>query len=326
MGKPAIPMTWRVAGALGAATGMRALKPAAKSLLLGLLFARADAFVASYPKSGRTWLRFVLANYLNDVFELGLEVDLHTMFRIIPNSMADRELGWGMRRVRGPAGMPFLVASHDPYRRPVFFGRPIVFIVRDPRDVLVSRYFHKSRHYREFDGDIKAFLRSEEWGVADYIDYLNGWAKGLAGHRHLVIAYEQMSAAPAAVVSEVLRFLAVDVDREALSRAIDASTFDSMRALEVRDGLPTRDYARDQEVNLRIRRGKVGGYVDYLDTDDVASVERSCAARLSDQAKALLAGAGIELGASSRPAAVDRGVADAGGGEPVTLSATSGRG
>jgi hypothetical protein len=320
MGNPAIPMTWRVAGAVGALTGMRALKPAAKSVLLGILFSRADAFVASYPKSGRTWLRFVLANYLNDVFELGLDVDFHTMFRIIPNSMADKELGWGVRRARGRSRCPFLVASHDPYQRALFFGRPIVFIVRDPRDVLVSRYFHKSRHYRDFDGNMKAFLRSEELGVPDYARYLNGWAKGLEGHRHLAIAYEHMSRTPASVVGDVLRFLTVDVDPDALARAIDASTFESMRALEVRDGLPTRDYERDQEVSLRVRRGKVGGYIDYLDPDDVTYVEQSCAAWLSDEAKGLLTSVDIRLEAPRQPADTERRMADAAAGGPVTMS------
>lgn len=44
-----------------------------------------DALLMSYPKSGRTWLRFILANYFAAIVKTGEPVDLHTMFAFLPN-------------------------------------------------------------------------------------------------------------------------------------------------------------------------------------------------------------------------------------------------
>ena len=297
MENAAVATTLHLTRALGSLPLIRALKPAAKMVLLAAAFAKVDCFIASYPKSGRTWLRFILANYLNEIFGLGLKVDFHSMFHIIPNSTLDRDLGSGVYRFHDRAGMPFLAASHDTYQRVLFLRRSIIFILRDPKDTLVSRYFHKTQHYHDFAGSINEFLRDPQYGVQDYIHYLNGWAEALDRHRHLVVTYEQLSASPPAVVQTALGFLGVQIDHAALDRAVGASSFDAMRAVEITHGLPTRDYDRDQENSLRVRRGQIGGFRNYLDSEEVAYVERSCTVQLSEKAKHLLARADIALSA-----------------------------
>src|SRR3546814_10093390 len=58
---------------------------------LRLAAARADAFLVSYPKSGRTWLRYLLSCYFAESAKLGFEPDLTSTFRILPNFDRDRK-------------------------------------------------------------------------------------------------------------------------------------------------------------------------------------------------------------------------------------------
>jgi hypothetical protein len=275
---------------------LQPLKGTIKDALLAAAFAKADGFIVSYIKSGRTWFRFILANYFNEIFDLGVQVDFHSIFAIIPNYLLNTKQGWGAYRFADRPQVPFLVVSHLPYRPLLFGARDILFVLRDPRDVMVSAYFHKTRHAGLFNGDIDTFLRNPEHGILDYIRYFNSWAGPLGRHRHLVVAYERLSTDTTRVLEEVLAFLDLRVDREALAEALSASSFRAMRSIEVQSGHPVHKYDRADIESLHVRRGKVGGFRDYLDDAQIAYLDQVCASQLNASAKHLLARAGIALG------------------------------
>lgn len=256
---------------------------------------RADSFLASYPKSGRTWFRYILSNYLDLAGGLGVGVDLHSMFAVVPNFDFDPVRGVPAFRFTDRPGAPLVLVSHHRYRRLLFRGRPVIFMVRDPRDVMVSAYFHATRHKHRFAGDVPAFLRDPKQGLPDLVRYLNAWAAGLARHRNLVVSYERLTADPEAVTGEALGFLGCPVDAEALRRAVEASRFQAMREREIAGGIPAHDYDRSDGESLRMRRGKVGGFTDYLAAGEVSQIEAGCATGLTAAAKALLAPTGFRL-------------------------------
>jgi alcohol sulfotransferase len=266
---------------------LRATRQALIRARLAAAAGGATAFLASYPKSGRTWLRFILANYLNETAGLGVSVDLHTMFAVVPNFDYDPVRGLPAFHFKGRAQMPLVPVTHYPYSRFLFRGRPIVFMIRDPRDVMVSSYFHATRHKHRFKGDIAGFLRDQGLGLPHLIRYLNGWADGIAQHRHLVLSYERLSADPEAATAEVLTFLDYPIDNAALRRAVKASRFETMREREMTEGIPAHEYDRGDEESRRMRRGKVGGFADYLQPADLAAIEAGCTSGLNPAAKAL---------------------------------------
>jgi Sulfotransferase domain len=192
-------------------------------------------------------------------------------------------------------GMPFLFASHAPYRRALFAGKRVLFMLREPKDLMVSAYFHKARHGGGYQGGIKPFLRDPQHGVADYVRYSNRWAERLAAHPHLVTSYERLAADSEQVVLAVLGLFEVRVDRAALAEAVARSRFERMRALEVAKGVPGHQYDRGAAEASRMRKGKIGGFRDHLDDDDVAFVDQGCRAGLSPAARQLLAGVGLAL-------------------------------
>ena len=245
-------------------------------------FRAADAFVVSVPKSGRTWVRVFLLAYFAE------------RERLDPGYVAPRCVfthdrwehatkGRAFDRLRGKWLIPRAEAA----------ARPVLLVVRDPRDVVVSLFFHLQKRAQSYGGDLPGLLRHPVFGVRQMVAVMNGWLAewGDAGHLHL-LRYEDAKADPRAAFTAALRFLqpSVEPDTRALDRAVEISSFENMRRLEKGDAQAPGStvVATLQEEALRpadagdadsykVRRGKVGGYVDYLAPQDVAFLDAELA-------------------------------------------------
>ena len=173
--------------------------------------------------------------------------------------------------------------------------RPAILMIRDPRDVLVSAYFHATRHKHRFDGNIDAFIEDAIQGAPSLIDYLNGWASGLQRRRHHILSYEDLSADPSRHTRNVLQFLGCTVDDVNLEKAVRAAQFDAMQSRERVEGIPAHDYDRSDDESLRMRRGKAHGFMDYLSAKQAERILQLCRLRLSPGAKDLVSHSGLDL-------------------------------
>lgn len=107
-----------------------------------------DTFIVSYPKSGNTWIRFVLAYMLTHNKE---KLSFGEVEKIVPDVYVSKDLIDDMES-------PRFIKTHDalfPY-----YPKSI-YIVRDYRDVLVSFYQYKIA-LKEFEGTFSSFIRSNE--------------------------------------------------------------------------------------------------------------------------------------------------------------------
>jgi Sulfotransferase domain len=255
-----------------------------------------DAFLVSYPKSGRTWLRFLLSCYFARVAGLDFEPDLHSTFRVHPNFDRDAERGLpvfvGRER---DVKMPLLAVSHRQYDARFFGGTPTIILVRDPRDVCVSAYFHETKHKHRFAGSVAEFIEDETYGIPAIVRYHNGWAQGLAAAPSLVISYEEMSSNSEATVRRILEFLGQPVDEAALAEAVEKARFSKMQKTEKKTGIPGHDYDRSDEDSLRVRKGKVGGYSDTLSDAEADRIVAICRDTMVPEAKALMRQSGVAL-------------------------------
>jgi hypothetical protein len=230
-------------------------------------------YLVSYPKCGRTWLRLMIGEAIRTHFDLP------------DHDLLDLP---GLTRA---AGLPAAGLTHDnadPWGavnwdrmgrdKSVFRGKDVILLTRDPRDVVVSFYLHSVKRARSFDGSISEFIRHPSLGIRKVLGFNNIWAENLhVPGRVLCLTYENLHAAPRSVLREALGFLgAADVPSHLVTEAVNASRIDRMRSMErqaLLSGTVLRPGARDDSESFKARRGKVGGYVDYLDPSDMAYVE-----------------------------------------------------
>ena len=134
-----------------------------------------DAIVVSIPKSGRTWVRTFLCAYfcekIGQPFTLepekydGVPQIIYTHDLFEQRTKADR---WD--KLRGK----YLIPQRDRT------GRPIILLVRDPRDAFVSLYIQLTRRTRETPAKLKQMsaselLRDPAFGIESMVEIMNSW-------------------------------------------------------------------------------------------------------------------------------------------------------
>ena len=242
-------------------------------------FRAADSFVVSIQKSGRTWVRVFMAAYFAEPGP-GLP-GCAAPRQVYTHDLWEHETkGNPGERLRGK----WLIPSADASRK------PILLVVRDPRDVMVSLFFHLQKRTRTYGGDLPALLRHPVYGVRRIVAIMNRWLRewDAPGQRHL-FRYEDAREDAAGTFAAALRFLQPEAEPDvaALERAVEIASFANMQRLEAGDrralgaglvaGLREEALrpwdARDPD-SYKVRRGKVGGYVDYLARPDIEFLDR----------------------------------------------------
>ena len=95
------------------------------------------------------------------------------------------------------------------------------------------------------------------------------------------VSYENLTVTPREVVRRILEFIDIDCSDEVLHKAVDYADFGNMKKIEAsgegnliqkyHGTFGERHQANDPE-SLRVRKGKIGGYVDYLSDVDIEYV------------------------------------------------------
>lgn len=260
-------------------------------------------WLASYPKSGNTWMRVLLAHYQGDGEEA---LDLTTPERGgisshrphfdellgIPSSdLTDDEVEVlrpdVFRALAAEADDPVLVKVHDahqatPAGAPLFppeVTRAAVYLVRDPRDVAVSAAFHAG--HGDLDRSIRR-LGSPEHGIGgaprrqlrqrlgSWSDHVRSWTGAVLPVPVVVVRYEDLVADTAGQLERVVDALGgrADAHAERLARAVARSSFDRLRAAEDEHGF--RERTRRQQ--RFFRSGTVGDWRNHLTDAQAARV------------------------------------------------------
>lgn len=185
-----------------------------------------DALLVSYPKSGSTWLRFLLAQILG-----GSEADY--------GSIRDTVAPVGRHR-GAPAILPGggrMLRTHEPlapYRGRM--GQPVVYLIRDPRDVCLSYFNHRRRQgaTSEFPSFAQRFLDGRVDGVGSWHRHAETARDFASGPQRdcLCLRYEDLNADPVVRLLELVAFLGLEADEGVVSRAVADNTRDRMRERE----------------------------------------------------------------------------------------------
>ena len=234
-----------------------------------------EVIFLSVPKSGRTWVRAFLCAYFCK--RHGLE------FTLQPG------------RYNQP-GFPRVVFSHDLFEhrtkgdlwdrlrgkylvpRKELRRAKIILLVRDPRDCFVSLYLQLTRRDPNAPLELKqksvsAMLRDKRFGVRAIIVALNDWLDEFSGRENFTLMrYESLRASPAEHFRDLLALLGESApEMPIFHEALDFSRFENMQKLEAAGAFDSKILhpgdVRDPE-SFKVRRGKVGGYLEYLSGKD----------------------------------------------------------
>lgn len=248
--------------------------------------------LVSFPKSGRTWLTLMIGEYLTQRYA-----------KTIPEFNPLRDLP---RLTSMIAGVSTLKIYHDgslltwtPEQLDIHANgkrdlqdKNVILLIRDPRDIVVSAYFERTRRHpargkKGYRGTLSEFLNNERGSCDTIIAYYKSWYRFKNVPRELkIVKYEHLMAQPELELWSVLKFLRVpEIDDQIVRYAVDRCSFQNMRKMEEKDVF--RDFKLspgdpDDPESYKTRRGKIGGYKDYLNEIEVRNLDQRLRENLPD--------------------------------------------
>ncbi|MDQ3660315.1 MAG: sulfotransferase domain-containing protein [Actinomycetota bacterium] len=213
-----------------------------------------DCFLAAYPRSGTTWLRFLFFEALaSESAEFG------SIRRAVPSVGKQRDA----LAVLSNGGR--LIQTHERFSD---IDRRVIYVVRDARDVVASEYSWLRRSGIEagtFDDFLIDFVKgaSNPWGAwGDHVEFWLNSSSARSGRLHLV-KFEDLRSDTEGVFMRALEFLEAPSSRELVSTAIENNSLHRMRAKE--DSARERGWRERARADIRfINTGSVAGWQEKL--------------------------------------------------------------
>lgn len=233
-------------------------------------------WLASYPKSGNTWARIFLANYLmnaqepipiNEAHRFGMTDYIAKTYHMVAGrniDVQDIELTLSLRDkvLRGIVANDAdinLVKTHNIRKSvrgvnivPDKYTRSAIYILRNPLDMVLSY----ARHYGQpIEDAVKGVSHPDnanaptEQSVAQFLgtwsDHVRSWTSG-ANYPVLVLKYEDLLADPKTYFGKLVEHFGLPVDEKRLERAIRFSSIKELKKQENSSGFIERPNQSDK--------------------------------------------------------------------------------
>lgn len=221
-----------------------------------------DFFIVSYPKSGNTWLRFIIANLISD--ELITMKNLNDFVPGIHN----------FKDKINQMDSPRFIKSHFPFLK----NYPkTIYIYRDYRDVLVS-YYHFQKSQEHFEGNISEFIRQKKHNP------FGQWKKHVETalvHKKkypdkiLILKYEDLLSNPEKEITRIISFCGLAQKKE-LNEVIELCSFNSLQKNESQYGK-----VFENKTLTFFRKGKSNQWKEEFSDDDIKYIMNENGALLS---------------------------------------------
>lgn len=238
-------------------------------------------YITSFPKAGRTWLKVMLSQYLC------LRYNISTENSLLIESFYKKN-----------KEIPYIKFIHDDtpfWKKPSelehskknFESSKLILLIRDPRDMIVSGFFQKSRRHKlrseeerikkkkpVYTKSLKDYVYEEVGGIDSLIKFYNiWWDQNTEPQDFKLIKYEDLMHSTLSEVKSILDFIGIEeVDTELLNKVIEDASFDNLKQLEkdrVFKAIELIPLDADDPESFKVRRGKIGGYVDYLEQPEI---------------------------------------------------------
>lgn len=221
-----------------------------------------DVFLASYPRSGNTWTRFLLTEVLAKESASFDNINL-----VIP------EMGIQSKAVLELPSGGRLIKTHEPYRKEY---KRAVYLVRDFRDVVLSQFSRERElglYQTEFGEYVAAYLEGRLSGFGAWQEHLPTWLDSpLARNGNLlIIKFEEMRKNPEPAIAKIVDFLGVPVSLERIREAIANNSVERMRIKE--NAAKTLPKSTGEEGRF-VRKGSVAGWRDKFTEEQLRLVDR----------------------------------------------------
>jgi hypothetical protein len=225
-----------------------------------------DVFLVSYPKSGNTWMRFLVGNLV---------------YTDEPVTFANVE--WRVPSIYGLPNRKLRVLPRPRYIKTHEHFHPdyktVIYVVRDPRDVAIS-YYHYLVKIKQLptgssvDAFVPNFIAERIYArFGPWADHVISWLAMSPSRKFLFIRYEDLLSDTVVELAKVAVLLGIAPEEERLKRAVELSTARRMRGLE-KEQSEKWSTTKGTRANVPfVRAAKSGQWSEVLSPESVAAIE-----------------------------------------------------
>lgn len=236
-----------------------------------------DVFLVGHPKSGNTWLAYMLAFILYQ--DSQDEITLSNLKKYVPIIH-----GKDSSIAKYPNLSEPRVFRNEMPEYPDLYPK-IIYLVRDPRAVLTSYYHMYLTIFNDCDTSPKDFI--EEYlsqGCIKRWEIITRWDRQVLAwiqwaeqdDRVFVVKYEDMVNDRQSILEKILGFAEISCSKECLALAVSRGSFEAMQKSEEKHGVESYSGEMSQRGRF-IRRGKVDGWKDEMDQLTIEQIEKEFA-------------------------------------------------
>lgn len=190
-----------------------------------------DVILASFPKSGNTWFRFLLSNVTAalDGFDFG-EVGFHSLDYYSPEIRGNRYL-----KGATSTKYPTFLKTHFPYVDG-FKKYPAVLLYRDPVKVLMSYKTYLEEEHSHPHKSVDDFIKHWRYGAPAWCLFHEYWLESKSNV--IFIKYEDALVSTSRILTEIYSSLGCSIEFDIFDAAVRASTRDEMNKVLKSKGDP----------------------------------------------------------------------------------------
>ena len=242
--------------------------------------------IVSYPKCGRSWFKLIICDLVYKHYNITSKIDdvstelLYKLDKKVPKIIFTHD--------DDPMYKTIEELNHD---KSNYQYTSVVFLVRDPRDVIVSWFFEykyrvseKSKKEDMSYNSISEFIRNRRGGIESLIGFYNLWVdKKDVPKKFMILRYEDLVNSGMDFIRKFLGFSRLDfIDNSSINYAIGNNTFSKVQKREQKGEIingkeKVLEFGATDNNNketLKARKGKVGGYTEYLSTKDIEFLDQ----------------------------------------------------
>lgn len=223
-----------------------------------------DSILACFPKVGSTWVRYFLFNLLCDNFDNTTNQNIDLMNEKMPE-FANRSFfkNWEFERCNR------IIKTHQRFY-PFFKNKPVLLLIRDPRDVMVSFYkYASSSNKYNYDKDISEMIIDRRMGFESYMKHYSSWRN----EADLIIKFEDLKKEPEKYFAHIAQFYGINATVSEISLAVKKSNITNMKIAERNSKKLSNEFSNKSNF---IRSGSINQWEDFFTKDEIDLFNELC--------------------------------------------------